>query len=215
MNIEFTKESLYQAYLNADEEGKKKFHELFAANWITPDEQIRNTIVEMLKNGTFDEEGMKPYIDWLNNLPLAPKKKEVEGFVDLGLTSGTLWARENASIDGKNLFTFDEAVKNFGDEMPTAAQIVEMATECKSEWKTIDGKKGRVFTGPNGNQIFIPADGYIDRDGRKDEEGSEANVWSKTPYSAAYACYLYFNSGYVSPLDSDSRAYGFSVRPVR
>lgn len=140
-----------------------------------------------------------------------------DGFVDLGLTSGTLWAKENAVRGDQKLFTFDEAIGLFGDKMPTAAQIVELATECKSEWIEENGKVGRKFTGPNGNSIFIPADGYI-WDDRLRCVGEEGNVWSKTPnvnFSAASACYLGFGSGYVYPLNYGYRAFGFSVRPVR
>ena len=140
-----------------------------------------------------------------------------DGFVDLGLTSGTLWAKENAVRGDQKLFTFDEAIGLFGDKMPTAAQIVELATECKSEWIEENGKVGRKFTGPNGNSIFIPADGYI-WDDRLRCVGEEGNVWSKTPNvncGAAGAYYLGFGSGGVSPLSYNYRAYGFSVRPVR
>ena len=140
-----------------------------------------------------------------------------DGFVDLGLTSGTLWAKENAVRGDQKLFTFDEAIGLFGDKMPTAAQIVELATECKSEWIEENGKVGRKFTGTNGNSIFIPADGYI-WDDRLRCVGEEGNVWSKTPnvnFSATNAYGLYFSSGSVCPLNSSYRAVGFSVRPVR
>ena len=63
---------------------------------------------------------------------------------------------------------------------------------------------------------FFPASGY-----RTNSSGGLTNVsssglsWSSAATSAAYAYYLSFNSGSVSPLDYNYRAYGFSVRPVR
>ena len=141
-----------------------------------------------------------------------------DGFIDLWLTSGTKWAKNNAEIDGKKLFTFDEAIEHFGEQMPTAVQLVELATECKHEWTERDGKPGMKFTGPNGNSIFFPADGYTWKGGSVEDDGEQGNVWSKTPsvnFSATYAYYLYFGSGDVNPLYNSNRAYGFSVRPVR
>ena len=143
---------------------------------------------------------------------------EKHGFVDLGLTSGTMWAKQNVELDGKKLFTFDEAIARFEDKIPTATQVVELATECKSEWINGTEKIGRRFIGPNGNSIFIPADGYNTIDGRFESAGKEGNIWSKTPsinFRAKYAFNLYFLSGSVCPLYTDSRAFGFSVRPVR
>ena len=143
--------------------------------------------------------------------------EDADGFVDLGLSSGTLWAKKNAERDGKKLFSFDEAIGLFGDEMPTAVQVVELATECTHEWVTENGKPGMKFTGPNGKSIFIPADGDI-WCGKHEENGRWGYIWTKTPSvnaSATNAYYLYFNAGSVYPLNGYSRADGFSVRPVR
>lgn len=145
-------------------------------------------------------------------------EEEATGFVDLGLTSGTLWAKNNAEHNGKKLFDFDEAIGLFGDQMPTAAQAVELATECTHEWVTENGKPGMKFTGPNGKSIFFPADGYTWKGGPVKYDGDEGDIWTKTPsvnYSAANACRLGFSAGGVYPLNFYYRASGFSVRPVR
>ena len=141
-------------------------------------------------------------------------------WVDLGLPSGRLWAKENA--DG--YFKFDEAVEKFGEYLPMPSAFVELVENCQVEW---DGdKKGLEVTGPNGDSIFFPASGYIGTSGGSPKNvGIEGNYWSRmpylphsesfAPYSQTYARYLNFYSGYVSPLDSYDRSNGFSVRPAK
>lgn len=140
----------------------------------------------------------------------APKNSE--GFVDLGLPSGTLWAEENA----EGFFTFDDAVAEFGDSLPSARHMAELYECCMWTWD--EERKGYEVTGPNGNAIFLPAAGY--RRCNSEEVsgvGYEGDYWTRCPdkFSAAYGRYLNFNSGYVNPLTNNYRAYGFSVRAVR
>ena len=74
-------------------------------------------------------------------------------------------------------------------------------------------KKGLDITGPNGNTIFLPADGY--RWGREAKDVKlEGDYWTRMPLSQTDARYLYFYSGGVYPLNYNYRSYGFSVRPV-
>ena len=140
-------------------------------------------------------------------------------FVDLGLPSGTLWAKENAP----GFYTHDEAEQAFGKFLPKGSAMVELIEECKVEW---NGEKlGLDITGPSGESIFLPASGYCDRDGRPCEIGGEGNYWTRMRYvpdsesfgssSQAHARYLHFGSGGVYPLLGGNRAYGFSVRPCR
>ena len=140
----------------------------------------------------------------------APKNSE--GFVDLGLPSGTLWAEENA----EGFFTFDDAVAEFGDSLPSARHMAELYECCVWTW---DGeRKGYEVTGPNGNAIFLPAAGYRSRNSSEVScIGNEGNYWTRCPdkFSAANGRCLGFNSGDFGPLYSNGRAYGFSVRAVR
>ena len=129
-------------------------------------------------------------------------------FVDLGLPSGRLWATENAP----GFYTYDEAVDTFGELLPKGSAMVELIEESEVSWNR--EKKGLDITGPNGNTIFLPADGY-----RWEMEVNnvklEGDYWTRMPYSQTRARYLYFHSGGVYPLNSNLRSYGFSVRPCR
>jgi hypothetical protein len=90
-------------------------------------------------------------------------------YIDLGLPSGTLWASSNSEIRGKRHFTYDEAMKNFGDHMPTIGQFRELFHDCRWQWIELFGGKvkGYRITGPNGNRIFLPdSGGYTEYEGR-------------------------------------------------
>ena len=129
-------------------------------------------------------------------------------FVDLGLPSGLLWATENAP----GFYTYNEAVDTFGELLPKGSAMVELIEESTCTWN--DEKKGLDITGPNGNTIFLPADGY--RWGREVKDVKlEGDYWTRMPDSQTSARNLYFGSGGVYPLDNNIRSYGFSVRPCR
>lgn len=130
-------------------------------------------------------------------------------FIDLGLPSGTQWAVENAVMDGKTHFSFEEAVKTFGNELPSTEAWKELFDHCKREWN--EKHKGYTLTGPNGNTLFLPASGYRYGSGLYCV-GGYGYYWSRTAYGTQYARLLVFWSGYVDPLHYNYRYYGFAVR---
>ena len=130
----------------------------------------------------------------------------LNAWVDLGLPSGTLWKLDNES----GYFTYDEAVQQFGDNLPSKAQLLELKTLCQWNWIG-DGMK---VTGPNGNSIVLPAAGIRLCLGNVNFVGSYGFFWSSTPDGSDEAWYLYFNSGDVY-LNSLYRCFGRSARLVQ
>lgn len=110
----------------------------------------------------------------------------------------------------------DAATANWGAgwRMPTADEMRELQDYCVVIWKEQNGVNGRLFTGPNGNSIFLPAAGYR-YDSDLNDAGSDGNYWSSSLSTGypSYAWYLYFDSDDCS-MDYGSRYYGQSVRPV-
>ncbi len=129
-------------------------------------------------------------------------------FVDLGLPSGRLWATENAP----GFYTFDEAVDTFGELLPKGSAMVELIEE--SEVSLNREKKGLDITGPNGNTIFLPADGFS-WEMKVNNAKLEGDYWTRMPFSQTLARCLYFNSGGVRPFYDYTRCLGFSVRPCK
>ena len=105
------------------------------------------------------------------------------GFVDLGLPSGTLWAKEN-EIGYYNYYT---AVQKFGNKLPTKDMCEELKNLCRW-YKT---RNGVNIVGPNGESIDLPCIGYRDREGNVNN-ASYAYYWTSTPVNSSNAWLLRF-----------------------
>ena len=136
-------------------------------------------------------------------------------WIDLGLTSGTVWACCNEGAltpeERGGYYTFDEAQAY---NPPSMDQIDELINNTTSEWITQNGVSGRKFTGSNGGAVFLPAAGHI-RSGELYYDCTLGYYWSSKSNGSAYAYGLSFGSGGTSTFSWDSRTLGHSVRPVR
>ncbi len=122
--------------------------------------------------------------------------------------------RKNYS-DIKGDSRYDAARANWGStwRMPTKSELEELKNRCTWKWTTQNGVKGYKVTGPNGNSIFLPAEGRRYRS-LLNFAGENGYYWSSSPEGASdYACLLYLNSGDQSIL-CHNRYFGQSVRPV-
>ena len=140
--------------------------------------------------------------------------KEDFEFVDLGLPSGTLWAKSNAP----GFYTFDEAKEQFPGILPEADQLQELNDKCDWQWlekeDAPNGVAGYRVTGPNGNSIFLEANGYYFSKAYMLATGCFGVYWSATASSPSCGCSLYFYSGSVYPWNSSYRFNCCSVRPA-
>ena len=133
----------------------------------------------------------------------------VKDYVDLGLSSGTLWKTVNET----GFYTYEEAVSQFGTRLPTKGQWEELEKECQWQWTG----SGYKVTGTNGNTMTLPAAGFNNHDyygGGVKDEGSDGHYWSSTPSGSEYAWYLYFFS-YKVYMQNLRRYHGRSVRLVQ
>ncbi|MBQ2573840.1 MAG: hypothetical protein II575_06425, partial [Bacteroidales bacterium] len=112
----------------------------------------------------------------------------------------------------------DAATAKWGDgwRMPTKTEMQELIDNCTVTWTTHNGVNGRLFTGPNGNSLFLPAAGYRS-EGRLYYAGSHGDYWSSSLYSSSTdrawclpfnssECYMWWNNSF--------RYVGRSVRAV-
>ena len=71
------------------------------------------------------------------------------------------YAGYNGFVDNKTELDpeDDAACVNWGPSwrMPTTEQEKELYEKCSSSWTVRDGVNGRLFIGPNGNILFLPA----------------------------------------------------------
>lgn len=133
---------------------------------------------------------------------------EAEGWVDLGLPSGTLWKNKNE--DGE-FYKYDEAKLKFGKSLPSLKQLVELINSCRWIW---NGNSYEVV-GPSGESIILPATGYRDVNGNI-RQNTCGYYWSYTTVSddKESAWDLYFSSDKVEKQNRSKYYYQFSVRLV-
>ena len=102
--------------------------------------------------------------------------------------------------------------------MPTSGEQWELYNDCTWQWTTLNGVNGYTVTGPNGNNIFLPAAGY--REGTAFiNQNLYGSYWNSTWSSGAlvYLGYLNFKASELTPSGSSldyCGYYGRSVRPV-
>ena len=143
------------------------------------------------------------------------RKLEEDGYVDLGLPSGTWW--KNQDEDG--LFSFDMAIETFGDKIPTAKQCKELADFCTCKLVTPNKSNVKtwyyVITGRNGNSIQLNRGVY---EGSSNTRGC---FWSSTKddgynFGMQYSNYLSLlqcKDGLV--ISKANHSYKYPVRLVR
>ena len=129
-----------------------------------------------------------------------------QGYVDLGLPSGTLWKAKNE----EGFYSYEQAVNRFGNNLPTKEQYAELKDKCRWTWTGNDYK----VVGPNGNSIVLPAAGFRHCSGTVYYVCSDGSYWSSTPNGSDNAWNLYFYSGEVY-MGYRNRCYGHSVRLVQ
>ena len=110
---------------------------------------------------------------------------------------------------------YDAAKALWGEDwrMPTEEEFNELLEKCTFTSTTKDGMKGGLFTGPNGNSIFIPYAG-CSYDGTAVGKNTRALYWTSTLTTSkqkAAAFYITDNKPFMS---SGYRRSGFSIRPV-
>jgi uncharacterized protein (TIGR02145 family) len=130
-----------------------------------------------------------------------------QGWIDLGLPSGTLWKDQN---EASGFHTYDQAMEKFGNNLPTKEQLEELKNSCRWTWNG----NGYNVKGPSGESIVLPAAGARYCDGFMNDGGSNGLYWSSTSSGSEYAWYMYFNAKEVTMYET-FRCYCYSIRLVR
>jgi len=114
----------------------------------------------------------------------------------------------------------DAATVNWGEgwRTPTINEWIELVTKCSHTFTTRNGVNGCVFTGRNGNSVFLPVRGRIGDD-KSSIEDDIGNYWSSSLNKGLpfYAKGFQFIIGFddCDIYNDFSRCAGYSVRPVR
>ena len=156
--------------------------------------------------------------------------------VDLGLPSGTLWAKCNLGADSETDYgeyyqfgyfkPYKETKDNFGlvefdsingFTVPTQEQFEELLKNTFCKRSTINGVQGYKFTSKVDERkyVFFPAAGYC-YDGSVESVGRLGDYWSSSLNSRRVqkAYFLLFNSWTVYWRYNSNRMVGRSLRLV-
>lgn len=114
----------------------------------------------------------------------------------------------------------DAATVNWGEgwRTPTIDEWIELVTKCSYTFTTRNGVNGCVFTGRNGNSIFLSVRGRHGGD-KSSIEDDMGNYWSSALnkglpfYAKGFQFIIDYNDCDI--YDDFSRCAGFPVRPVR
>lgn len=98
--------------------------------------------------------------------------------------------------------------------MPTMEEFMELRTQCTWTWAQLGETMGYYITAPNGNSIFLPANGFQDEEYHVNQNLC-GYYWTSTLDATNQVCAssVDFVSGKVS-IGASSRFYGQSVRAV-
>ena len=111
----------------------------------------------------------------------------------------------------------DAATANWGNSwrIPTKLELDEMVDNCTMEITTRNGVNGTLFTGPNGNSIFLPWAGWYNEFGINDEGTIGRYGTSAIGVGEPdYAVIINLDNGGGIWVGGERRYYGHPVRPV-
>ena len=131
---------------------------------------------------------------------------------------------ENSTTYGHNIgdisgdIQYDVAASTWEGtwRIPTETEARELIDNCTIEWTTMNNVQGAIFTGPNGNQIFLPSGGFA-TEGNIDFSDSEGAYWTSSPDPSDpvyYSTFFYFYNTNFANLGWFSRYAGLLIRPV-
>lgn len=124
------------------------------------------------------------------------------------------WTEANQSIANENANNIVRSQWGEGWQLPTLNETIELFDKCKHKQAVYKGVKGLLFTGPNGNSIFLPAAG--NREATKTVgKGIDGNYWTSNAdtHNETLAYDLYFHQG-EAHWGTHKRNIGCSVRLV-
>lgn len=143
-------------------------------------------------------------------------------FVDLGLSSGKLWATSNigakSAEEAGTYYAWGEWSKDVN--IPTAADVEELQSACDWSYETLNGKTvACAKSKANGNKIYFPFSGYKMQEVKNAEHFG--SIWTSSEGENGTAFYfLYYNVETLPNHDTtyvggSAKTKGRNVRAVK
>lgn len=142
-------------------------------------------------------------------------EKEIYSVETYKWRSGTDYTKYN-NIDNKTILDLEDdaahVIMGGNWKMPNSDQLSELR-QLPSVWTTINNVNGRLFTGNNGNTLFVPAAGFK-RDSSFREINESAGIWASDLYNKGRVWLWTFDSENNSVGLAYFRSDGFNVRGI-
>lgn len=135
------------------------------------------TAFVLYQNNNFVGEAISPMTVEKTLSPEERAELIAQGYVDLGLPSGTLWKDRNEC----GFYDYDEAIQLFGDTLPTKEQFQELIDYCQWTWGGWGNTPAHyTVTGPNQSSVIFTIEGYQTPDGEIYGQTQCGIYWSST-----------------------------------
>ena len=132
-----------------------------------------------------------------------------------------IYTRENAPLYGSSIkdisgnSSYDPARAKWGGKwrMPTKDEFIELTKHCDCRIGFVNGVKGCVITGKNGNTIFLPFNG-VKSGSIKSNLALDVTIWLSTAESIEMAYLLVCGEEGFKTSSCNNKNVGYPVRPV-
>jgi len=154
------------------------------------------------------------YKDREKEIPVDLRDNKTE-FVDLGLPSGTMWAKEFEHNGDKVYYLpyCDASTLS----LPTEEQWNELLSFCRWEFTYVNNYSRKYdCIGPNGKVITFNSYGFHKVDGIR-EQGAHIYFWLKDPSEEPdkKLVYMYYDGGEIKTISKSFMGFKYPVRLVQ
>ena len=127
------------------------------------------------------------YVQWGCIQPIKCEGWEVYCFGKLDSITKYCLSPANGIVDNLSELTMEDDMAHqfLGGNwrMPTKEEAEELWNNCTKTWEVRGNVSGYRFTGPNGNSIFLPSNGWLDEQGGVHTLNEDGLYWTSTLYS--------------------------------
>ncbi len=188
----------------------KELKEL-SANYAT---EKTNELISQIVAQAFADGYRKGYKDREDETPVDLRDGNTE-FVDLGLPSRTMWAKEfEQTGDNVNYLPYCDASTL---SLPTEEQWNELLSFCRWEFTYVNNYSRKYdCIGPNGKVITFKSYGFHKVDGIR-EQGERIYFWLKDPSEGPEKklVYMFYDRGEIKTISKSFMGFKYPVRLVQ
>lgn len=128
---------------------------------------------------------------------------------------GPWWSASNfrADTDQFDFSTSNDVIPS-GWRLPSVEDFYNLSVYCTWTWDETPGKEGFLVEGPNGNTMFLPAEGYLSRNIQPANVGGLGHYWTSDPDATSSRGIEWYFNEFARGTHVRGKDNGLSLRPV-